>query len=714
GLRGVVRSGAWPQRGLEQDSQQVTWHDRVVFEESGPVRAVLAIKGRLAPGDKDKRFYEYTARLYFAAGSPSVRIVFTLRNGRLDPKLIDGKRRAYIWPVEDASLVADLALSGNVTAATLAEGERLDAALGEKELLIHQDSSGGEKWRKLGGGNYERWLSRYTQGKTVAGVTFRGYKALLGGKLLASGNAHRGVLDVSDGSAGVTAALRNFRVEYPSALSASAKRLRVGLFPGESAGPFALRPGPRKSCDVRLTLHAGAQADLNARHAQQDRLLLFRPSPEWMVRCANTGAWPTGMALRPKPASRGGRRWDKSKLDGIGAGWDWYGWISGWNSGGGHWNQSTCFTPWVLWGDGTNFDQAESRALWAGDLCSIHYDRPHLPTFWLMLMDWNWRENRLTLEAFDGYVNRDTWGRPDSGHMGMFMWLEYYLLTGDARAREAVEHLGIRARAMCWKHNYDDRNDGTGPLPRAINWCRKRDPDAEADFRLATRYVGWPLYDLVQYHRLTGDPKLLAEARTVARAFRNTARYSPIGFMVTQINARGDGSVYGRQGPFEKGRAESASQCYAHFQQGIMATGLVEYYLMSRDVEALDALTGFADCVCHHAMLRDASGKRRGWTYTFGDYWGPYRWEDVPGRRKASWFASNFRVVQPLGWIYRFTGRADYLAVLKDAVASARGQGVLVPAAQAAVAHPKPDATGPAAITDLRARAVGGGKVRLT
>ena len=713
GLRGVFTSGAWPDRGLEAGSVHTTFHDAVVVEESGPVRAVVAIKGTLTPGDKDRRMYDYTARLYFTANSSAVRVAFTLRNGRLDPKLIDGQRYAYIWPIEDLSLVLDLALPGEVRAATEAEGKPLETALGSDELVVYQDSSGGEKWQTLGGGNYESWLSRYTQGKTVAGVTFRGYTAKLGDKLLAKGNAHRGVVDVRDGEAGVAAALRNFRVEYPSALSASARRVRVGLFPGEFADVFALRPGQRKSWDVRLSLHGPERADLAARHGEQDRLLLFRPSPEWMVRCANTGAWPAGMASLPKPAAAPGRRgWSKDALDGIGAGWDWYGWIASWNAGGGHWNQSTCFTPWVLWGDGANFDSAESCTLWAADLCSIHYDAPDLPTFWLMLMDWNWRENRLKLETYPGYASRDTWGRPDSGHMGMFMWLEYYLLTGDARAREAVEHLGIRARAMCWHHNYDDRDDGTGPLPRAINWCKRRDPDTEADFRLATRYTGWPLYDLSQYYRLTGDPALLAEARTVARSFRNTARYSPIGFMVTQINAKDDGDVYGRQGPFDKGRAASASQCYAHFQQGIMATGLVEYYLMSRDVEALDALTGFADCMVHHAMLRDAEGNRRGWTYAFGDYWGPYRLEDLGGQ-KTSWFTSNFRIVQPLGWIYRFTGRDDYLAVVKDAVGSG-GDAILVPAAHAALNHPKADGTPPAAIADLKAEAIGGGKVRLT
>lgn len=712
GLRGVLQTGEWADRGLDAgDRHTATFEpDGVTIEEHGPVRTVIAIKGRYAPGDRDARMYDFTARMYFAVNSPSVRVIFTIRNGVLDPTLIDGRRRVYIWPIEDASLVADLSF-GKPRATTLADGAEVSAP----ELVAYQDSSGGDKWQELGGGNYERWLSRYTEGREVRGVTFRGYKVTGRGEELAAGDRHLGVVDVAGERAGVTAALRNFRVEYPSAVGAADGHLRVGLFPGEFAEPFHLNSGQRKSWDVRLTLHGPDKPDLARAHAVQDALLLFRPDPAWMVRCAAAGAWPSGLALfAPERPPR--LRWEaKPDLDGIHTGWDWYGWISSWNAGGAHWNQSTCFAPWVLWADGANLDQAESRALWAGDVCAIHYDDAPMETFWLMLRSWNWRENRLVAETPPGYYSRDTWGLPDSGHMGMFMWPEYYLITGDARAREAWEHLGIRARAFCWQHNHDDKADGTGPLPRAIHWCRKRDPDTEPEFRLADRYRGWPLYGLAQYYRLTGRPELLAEARTVARAFRNTARMSPIGFMVTQINAKDDPSVYGRQGPFETGRAESASQCYAHFQQGIMATGLVEYYLMSRDIEALDALVAFADQTCHHSMIRDPEGNRKGWTYTFGDYWGPYTWEDCDGHR-VSFFASNFRVLQPLGFIYTLTGRQDYRDVLRDAFNEPRRGGYdgSVIAAWMAVKHPKARAQPPAAVDDLTAEPLGGGRAELT
>jgi hypothetical protein len=408
------------------------------------------------------------------------------------------------------------------------------------------------------------------------------------------------------------------------------------------------------------------------------------------------------------------QRWDKSKLDGIHVGWDWYGWISSWNAGGGHWNQSTCFGKWVLWGDGEEFDRAEARTLWAADATPMHFDDPDLPTFWLMLRSWNWRENRLEGHAFPGWYKRTVWGLPDSGHMGMFMWFEYYYLTGDMRAREACESLGIRARAFCWQYNHDDKPDGTGPLHYPIQWCAKRDPDRDRTFRLATRYIGWPLYDLACWYELTGDPTLAAECKTVARAFRNTARMSPIGFMVLQINGQGDRSVYGGQGPFEPMRSRCASQCYAHFQQGIMTTALAKYYMETGDMEALDAMIGFADLMCHHCLLKDSAGKPMGWTYTFGDYWGPYNYADLPEDGRASFMVSNFRVTQPLGRIYQFTGRADYLDVLQEAVNTLRGPDLSVAAALHATAHPHADRTPPSAVIDLAAEAAGDGKVRLS
>jgi hypothetical protein len=139
---------------------------------------------------------------------------------------------------------------------------------------------------------------------------------------------------------------------------------------------------------------------------------------------------------------------------------------------------------------------------------------------------------------------------------------------------------------------------------------------------------------------------------------------------------------------------------------------LIEYYLMSRDLEALDPMVGFADLMTHHCLLRDPAGRPQGWTYAFGDYWGPYTWDDCGGKG-ATFHVSNYTVTEGLGWIAQLTGRRDYVDLLRDAVA-APGGGFNEAAALAAVHHPHADQQPPGAVNDLRAEPLGHGQVRLT
>jgi hypothetical protein len=143
----------------------------------------------------------------------------------------------------------------------------------------------------------------------------------------------------------------------------------------------------------------------------------------------------------------------------------------------------------------------------------------------------------------------------------------------------------------------------------------------------------------------------------------------------------------------------------------LMCHGLWEYYLMSRDQEALDPLIGFGDLMTHHCMLKDPQGKHVGWTYAFGDYWGPYTWEDRGTDKIVGWSDWHYNVVEAMGWIAQFTGRSDYVEVCKDAT-NGYSKGFDVAAAVMAMQRPIFDP--PGAITDLKAEALGGGKVKLT
>ena len=717
GLRAEITGGNWPEEGMKSGLVHTSDIKKVAIEEQGPVRVVVLVEGtHIASGAGVKAgLYDFECRLYFTAGSSAVRIVHTLKNSRLKTEQTAGglSRNLYVWPFTDCSLVADLALGENATATVLGEKAPAKRALGDT-LKLYQDSSGGDEWRDFGERmmNYSKWLSPWTEGETVRGVTFRGYKVTAGEEEVASGNHALGAADVSNEQAGVSVAFRDFWQQYPKAVEVGPKKLRVGLWPEEFDDVFFLESGQRKSYDVVLDLHEGVRAAdaLKALSDAHDRTLLFRAPPAWYVKCE---AFDAGLALIQPPARTWADVWNKDNLDGVNVGWDWYGWISGWNSGGGHWNQNTCFARWALFGDGASFDLAESKTLWAADVTPLNYDDPDLSQFWLMLRSWNLRENRVKKHTFPGYYYRAVWGLPDSGHMGFLIWPEYYYLTGDARARVAIDHLGLRARAFLWQYNYDDRADGKGPLPHPIDWCKKRDPD-DPTYRLYDRYKGWPLYDLAQWYQLTGKADLVPECRSVAYAFRNTGRWSPTGFLCGYLNAAGDNSMYG--GQTHLGRqppTDSASQCYAHFQMGIMATSLVEYYRETLDEEALDTLVGFADFVCHHALLRDEAGRAKGWTYVFGDYWGPYSLAEIKSGG-ATFTVSNFRVTQPLGHIYRYTGRQDYLKVLQEAIGSLQGPSTDIIAAHRAVLHPHVDQTPPAAVMDLAAKVTGKGQVTLT
>src|SRR5690606_28791007 len=144
--------------------------------------------------------------------------------------------------------------------------------------------------------------------------------------------------------------------------------------------------------------------DLRRLHDEHETLLLFRVDPSWMVLAGQQGAWPTGLALNSTraPAEPVKARMEKTGLDGINSGWDWYGWISGFNSGGAHWNQIPTLTDWLLHANGEQFDVSEARTLWSADVMAIHFKELDLGTFWYWIRggSQNFRENRIRIETY--------------------------------------------------------------------------------------------------------------------------------------------------------------------------------------------------------------------------------------------------------------------------------------------------------------------------
>jgi hypothetical protein len=203
---------------------------------------------------------------------------------------------------------------------------------------------------------------------------------------------------------------------------------------------------------------------------------------------------------------------------------------------------------------------------------------------------------------------------------------------------------------------------------------------------------------------LTGDKKQIAEARKCVLTYRNAVRFSPIGYMCLTINDKGSPQVYGRTFAPEL-REKGASAVYGSFQFGLVVIALSKYYEESGDEEALDTILATCDVMAERALLRDRDGKPRGWSYTWGDIWGP-------NGQNVMW---NDEVITALGYGYRFSGRQDFLEILKAGYEETKEY--YRPFSQvgyACVVHPRGDQAPPAPITDLNARGIGNGTVKLS
>ncbi len=226
-------------------------------EAAGPVRATVAVKGRLADIDGDGRL-DYTARLHFYAGSGLVRVFFTLANHNPAQFMRDRNGDAH-WLLgqpgsvffEDFSLSANLGFDGPVVL-SIGDGQRdiLDRVVLTDKGGIYQESSGGE-----------HWFGRiHMNDKLEIPMRFRGAKTFLGEVEPYRVNRPDAWLQVADRRFGLAVAVRWFWQNFPKALTATADGgVRVGLFPKEWPDNHELQGGEIKTQEVAFYFHTGPQ-----------------------------------------------------------------------------------------------------------------------------------------------------------------------------------------------------------------------------------------------------------------------------------------------------------------------------------------------------------------------------------------------------------------------------------------------------------------------
>jgi hypothetical protein len=690
----VITSGDWSSLGINAGDQfrASAGTATVEVEESGPVRAVVHVSGTFqrenAPAITP--YYEYGVRLYFHAGSPLVRCHVTLRNNRIMGQ------KVYAWPIEDFAVRTSLASAGAGQYAILGQTAPVRGTLAGNTVKLYQDSNGTDNWLTLTGNSVEQWLCPWTSGTAVRGVTFRGYKIYDGATEVETSNYARGWADLTDGTLGVAAGVKDFWQQYPKVLRVSAGRIDVGLLPADWSEVFSLKEGSRKRHEILYNFHAGSLTD------QQMTDLYLKTARPLYVRCPPgvyiaSGAWDGGVGNQGPtgyPSS-----YDKYAASGtsIGVqyGWDWYGEYYTWNAGGSHANEGSMLMPWILWGEWRKFEQVENNLLWDDLAAAVMFDQPiDMAQHWHYLYAWpNIGSTGVTEQRFPAWYDRAKWGRPDTGHCAMWHHLEYYYLTGDRHALEQVCYYGQYAT---WNY-YPHFHLGT----HYIYSSYYGDPD-DPNYMYGNRYWGWPLWNLAQAYEATGDASYLADASLAFKGVRNALRQSPLKFAHETIYNAGSNIDYYSYWPVAV-RATAASQGYAIFQMSITARAAAKYYQETADDDALDIMVAHGDFLVDTAANRDAGGNIFGWPYCWGDYWGPN--DTAGGGAPATSIHPD--LASALGWAFELARKPAFtrdLQAIYTANKLNKDSWIYAGYMLKAALSPPADLTPPAPITDLHGR----------
>lgn len=223
---------------------------RVCVASRGPIRGTVEIEG-VFPRLEGLRL---VGRWSVFAGTDLVQGEITLHNPRR------AIHRGGLWDLGDAGSVLfrdfsqTVTLCGEETPPTvdfrMSPEEPVQAAEGRLEL--YQESSGGEHWNSL------NHLNR--QGEVP--LQLRGFRGVAGEKPLAGLRAQPAV-KLACAAGAITAEVEDFWQQFPKAIEAEGREIRLRLFPGQFADLHELQGGEQKThrCWLRIGDGTGKQGD---------------------------------------------------------------------------------------------------------------------------------------------------------------------------------------------------------------------------------------------------------------------------------------------------------------------------------------------------------------------------------------------------------------------------------------------------------------------
>ncbi len=589
----------------------------VAVEMAAPLRSVVLIRGRHLPGASGAGIlkaglYDYTVRLHFYRGQSYIKVEYAVENS-------DRAQPQWSYLFREASLNHTLTLGPG----SVVTGGGLMAQQGSPALASFPVSSQEEGWLVQGTARNEK-----KHGRQV--IHEGGYQVGPGteGKIAspeAAGKRGR-FLDVSDGEKGVAVAMRYLREQAPRAISLSPKRLRVMVqadSPGHRADTdrpaYDLDFGERSLHDVLYYFHTGdAQRARVADVVEAFEYPLFARAPSaWY---SDVGNWYFEIARGPGKPARGvdsNQHWIPERT-GVGR----HGESRSYNSGGHHDSQSSGWLSFLRTGLLADLERNHAISRWSiahnpgwayrDNVIRFGNGAERYRAVDRALDEWNqltafgpknfylWRSDQTyTVKTPKGEVLRYHGGRsylngykvlPDMEHYGLFRLFEYYYLTGDMRALDAIHGF------VNWDINFQHRHLFQGKLqPLAVTDLFERDPDALRRGHYSRVYV-WMLFTNLTGYHATGSPVYEEFARWQIRRALALLRHRH--GQLTSWNVT-DASVAGRVFGREAAVQQSESQSW---MEAMGTIALHEAYKTYDDERILDGIWGQADYFSHHVL----------------------------------------------------------------------------------------------------------------
>jgi YetA-like protein len=241
----------------------------VTIEATGPLRATVKVEGAVGR-DEDTCLAHFVARLHFFAGSPVVKVAFTLHNPRR------AKHPGGLWELGDPGSLFFRDLSLRVAGTLTHVRCRLDVDAPELAatvpVSVFQASSGGDNWGSPVHVNREGRVP----------LPFKGYRFDREDGSTTGARATP-VFSADRGDSCISVAMRHFWQNFPKRLSADAAGISVGLFPRQFGDVHELQGGERKTHVIGLAFGHDTVGDVPLEWILSPAIV--SAEPRWYVQC---------------------------------------------------------------------------------------------------------------------------------------------------------------------------------------------------------------------------------------------------------------------------------------------------------------------------------------------------------------------------------------------------------------------------------------------